>query len=295
LITIIIAVFLSNKITFPLVFIQEKFKEINLIKKHQQIVYKGKDEIGDLVNEYNCMVEELSHSMELLAKSERENAWREMAKQIAHEIKNPLTPMRLSIQFLLRSWKDKDINFDKRLDRVTRTLIEQIDTLSTIASEFSNFAKMPKANNEVFDIIARLEDCVQLFENTENVSVETDFHNLKNIFIFADKEQVGRVFINLIKNGIQALPEGKTGEIKVETSLTDRNIRVKIQDNGTGISDELKNKIFTPSFTTKSSGMGLGLAIVKSIVENANGRIWFETEVGKGTKFFVEFPTTSKK
>lgn len=296
LISIVIAVFLSNKITQPLRWLQNKFKEMELGKVNEQIHYFGNDEIGGLIKEYNRMVIELEKSIRLLKKSERESAWREMAKQIAHEIKNPLTPMKLSIQFLQRSWKtftDKEDGekFKRRLDGVSRTLIDQIDSLSAIAAEFSNFAKMPKANNEVIDIVKIITDNVRLFENTENVEVILEPHKYNSVKVFADKEQLARVFINLIKNAIQSIPDDKyDGYVYVQLFANEDIVRVKIEDNGAGIPSEIRTKLFMPSFTTKSSGTGMGLAIVKSIIENANGTIWFETEVNKGTRFFVELP-----
>jgi signal transduction histidine kinase len=288
LLSIVVAVFIANKVTQPLRFIEHRFRQIELGKKYEQIEYKGHDEIGSLVKEYNRMVVELAESIELLAKSERESAWREMAKQIAHEIKNPLTPMKLSVQFLLRSWKNKDATFDQRFERVTNTMIEQIDNLSSIAAEFSNFAKMPKANNQVFNVVNTVKDILLLFENTDNCDIKIELHNNKEVKIFADEKQISRVFINLIKNAIQSVPTNKQGFINVELLNDGENVTIMVEDNGTGITEDQRNSIFTPNFTTKSSGMGMGLAIVKNIVENANGKIWFETVIGTGTKFFVE-------
>ena len=294
LLAIVIAVVISGKITKPLRLIQKKFREIELGKKNEPISYESQDEIGSLVKEYNRMVAELSKSAELLAKSERESAWREMAKQIAHEIKNPLTPMKLSVQHLQKAWKDKAPNWDEHLSRVSKTLIKQIDTLSAIATGFSNFAQIPKANNEVVDSIVIIKNSVNLFEDTKNIKVTIDLHQNKRVNVFADKEQLLQVFNNLIKNAIQAIPDNVEGLIKIELFTSENTLKVKVVDNGKGISDELKDKLFTPNFTTKTSGMGLGLTIAKNIVENANGTIWFETEIGKGTTFFVELPVYKK-
>lgn len=291
LLTLLLAFVISNQITKPLRMLQNKFKAVQLGKKHQEILYEKEDEVGQLVKEYNLMVTKLEESVRQLAESERESAWREMAKQIAHEIKNPLTPMKLSVQLLQRSWKDNKEDFEKRLHNVSLTLIEQIDTLSSIASEFSAFAKMPKPHDEEVDISAKLRTVIQLFENTKNISITTNFHQNDSVKIFADKEQLSRVFINIIKNGIQSIPEGVQGKIFVEVKTYGNNVKVTIEDNGSGIPDDRKDKLFQPSFTTKTKGMGMGLAIVKNIINNANGEIWFESEQGKGTKFFVEFPT----
>jgi two-component system, NtrC family, nitrogen regulation sensor histidine kinase NtrY len=289
LLTIAMAVIISDQITRPLKLIQKKFSEIKLGKKNEQIHYQGKDEIAGLVDEYNRMVKELAKSVEMLARSERESAWREMAKQIAHEIKNPLTPMKLSVQHLWRSWKDNREDFDEYLERVTQTLIEQIDNLSFIASEFSNFAKMPKAINEEINLVDAIKSIIQLFENTEDVEFLFDYES-KMLPVYADKEQLSRVFINLIKNAIQSIPENRKGRIGINAVLTAGMVRVSIADNGKGIPDELHSKLFTPSFTTKSSGMGLGLTIVKNIIESFDGHITFKTKVNHGTTFLIELP-----
>ncbi|MBN1250616.1 MAG: HAMP domain-containing histidine kinase [Bacteroidales bacterium] len=286
----LVSFFMANKITQPLRMLQNKFKKIELGKQSEQIIYNKKDEIGALVSEYNRMVLKLDESIQLLAKNERESAWREMAKQIAHEIKNPLTPMKLSVQFLQRSWEDKDVNFEKKLEKSAQTLIEQINTLSSIASEFSNFAKMPKPNKEIVNIVEKIENTIVLFSNTENISITSNIDDFQELIIIADNKQVSRAFINLTKNAIQAIPSEKEGKININISKSEKLITIKIKDNGTGINNDQKEKLFIPSFTTKTSGMGMGLPIVKNIIESAEGKIWFETEIHIGTTFFIEFP-----
>jgi two-component system nitrogen regulation sensor histidine kinase NtrY len=292
LITIAMAAFISDQITRPLRMIQQKFSEIKIGKKNEVIIYHGHDEIAGLVDEYNRMVKELVKNLEILSRSERESAWREMAKQIAHEINNPLTPMKLSVQHLQRSWHDNRENFDEYLEKVSRTLIEQIDNLSFIASEFSNFAKMPKAFNEEINIVDKVRNTLTLFSNTENVDFVFE-HESEEIQVFADKEQLSRVFINLIKNAIQSIPDTRQGKVSISLILNGQMVRVSITDNGKGIPEELQGKLFTPSFTTKSSGMGLGLSIVKSIIESFGGNISFKTKVNHGTTFVFELPVQS--
>ncbi|MCU4164755.1 ATP-binding protein [Carboxylicivirga caseinilyticus] len=284
-----LAVVISRRITHPLILIQDRMAQIKLGQQNKKIGYKGEDEIGSLVKEYNRMVDELSESAEKLAKSERESAWREMAKQIAHEIKNPLTPMKLSVQYLLRAW-DEQQDFESYLHRVSKTLIEQIDQLHVIANEFSNFAKMPQANRQKVNVADKLESALSLFEKTEK-----DIHFQLNIegedlTIFADNDQLTSVFNNLLKNAVQAIPKGKKGNINISVSKKSTNVHLTFSDNGRGMDDETKNKIFMPNFTTKSSGMGLGLSIVKNIVKNSGGEIWFETTPNIGTTFYVDFP-----
>ena len=235
------------------------------------------------------MVKELEKSVDLLARSERESAWREMAKQIAHEIKNPLTPMRLSVQQLKKLWKEKREDFDKYMESVSVTLIEQIDNLSDIASEFSNFAKMPEVKPETIDVVDVTRKCVKLFEGNAAYSITFNTDS-KKLFIQSDKEQLSRVLINIIKNGIQSIPDVKKGIITVELENKKKEVEIRISDNGRGIPDEVKPKMFMPNFTTKSSGMGLGLAIVKNTVEQLKGKISFTTELEKGTEFKLIFP-----
>ncbi len=289
-ISILIAVFISGKITQPLRMLQSKFGKISFGKTNEKIQYHASDEIGVLVREYNHMVDELAVSASKLAKSERESAWREMAKQIAHEIKNPLTPMRLSAQHLQRSTETDPAKQKENIQRITQTLIEQIDHLSAIATEFSNFAKMPRANNEEVNLEAKIRKISELFLNSEQIKIDTRFDLKVPALVFADPEQLSRVFINLVKNAIQSIPEEREGKIGICLDTKQDMARIRVMDNGKGIPAELSDKLFQPNFTTKSSGMGMGLAIVKNIIENAGGIISFETEVGKGTTFIVELP-----
>jgi signal transduction histidine kinase/Ca2+/Na+ antiporter len=285
-----LAVVVSRRITHPLMVVQSKLRQLSLSGKNEKIEYKGNDEVGQLVREYNRMVSELSDSADKLAKSEREMAWREMARQIAHEIKNPLTPMKLSIQYLERANQDQAPDFDKKLKRVSSTLINQIDKLSSIASEFSNFAKMPAAKRHKVNITEVLIQCVNLFDKSKEADILIKSEGLKDYYIYADKEQMISVFNNLLKNALQSIPKSRHGLITVEVNQSAKQIIIKFKDNGTGVSKEVQEKLFVPNFTTKTSGMGLGLAIVKNIVVNTKGKIWFETEIDKGSTFFVQFP-----
>jgi len=287
--SVIVAIFIANQITHPLVLIQENLKKMQLGKRNEPIFYKRNDEIGSLVKEYNKKVEELAVSAELLARSERESAWREMAKQIAHEIKNPLTPMKLNIQHLQRA-KGEGKEYNEYIERVTSTLIEQIENLSNIATEFSNFAKIPNARNQVFKLGEQLQKVLDLFETHSRVTIDFNTNGLDYVKVNADREQLSRAIINLVKNSIQAIPEDREGKITFNLSRREHMAVIAISDNGEGISPEVRDKLFSPSFTTKTSGMGLGLSIVKNIVENFSGKLWFETQQGKGTTFYIEIP-----
>jgi nitrogen fixation/metabolism regulation signal transduction histidine kinase len=289
--SVTVAVFISYYVTKPLKLIQDKMSKIKLGRASEPIEWKEEDEIGSLVREYNRMIEELQRSAELLARSERESAWREMAKQVAHEIKNPLTPMKLSVQHLQRLMENKTPDLEEKVKKLSATLIEQIETLSTIASEFSAFAKMPKANEEKTNLREILSNAIHLFKDTVD-HTEISFHPMVtgDTYVYADKEQLLRVFNNLIKNAVQAIPEGVQGKVEILLSKKNGAFVTRVRDNGTGITEEAMDKIFVPSFTTKTGGMGLGLAMVKNIVESGSGKIWFETAKGKGTTFFVSFP-----
>ena len=291
LVTILIAIFTSNQLTKPLRMIQDSIRQMDITKRSRKIDYKVNDELGGLVKEYNRKIDELQESAQRLAQSERESAWREMAKQIAHEIKNPLTPMKLSVQHLEKAYKDKDPDLDFMFKKVSRTLIEQIDSLSHIATEFSNFAKIRINNKEEVDLIERIRTATELFDGLSKTRIHFSQGKLESAIIMADNEQVLRIFNNLIKNAVQAIPKERKGEILISIIKTEANYyQVLVKDNGKGISDEVKDRIFSPNFTTKSSGMGLGLSIVKGIIENIKGSISFTTKTGHGTEFTILFP-----
>ena len=289
-----IAMWTARSITKHITKIGEKLKETKLGKNNTPLEWESDDEIGVLIKEYNKMIRQLDSSVQKLAQSEREGAWREMAKQVAHEIKNPLTPMKLSIQYLQHAFQSRPDNVEPLLKRVSATLIEQIDNLSHIATEFSNFAKMPQAENQKLILNAHVTSVYNLFRS-ENVDMRLSVPK-EEFVVFADKNHLVRVFNNLIKNAIQAIPEDRNGVITVSLYKQDDEVAIVcVHDNGSGISDDKKEKVFVPNFTTKNSGTGLGLAISKNIIESVNGRIWFETEVGVGTKFFVELPIVEIK
>ncbi len=289
LLTIGIAILISNQISKPLELIMANLSTVNLIKHNEPIRYDGNDELGQLVKEYNRMVIELAESAAKLAQSQRETAWREMAKQIAHEIKNPLTPIKLNLQHLIKAKREGVSDWDERFERFSSTLVEQINVLSSIANEFSDFAKMPASNVSELNLGTVLEEVVSLFSGYNNVKV--NLNNLpEKIQVSADKEQLLRVFVNLVKNAIQSIDIRKKGEINIGMKLVGGKCLVTIKDNGKGIPEELRSKMFSPNFTTKSGGMGMGLAIVKGIIESINGKVWFETETNIGTTFYVEIP-----
>jgi two-component system nitrogen regulation sensor histidine kinase NtrY len=287
--SVVVAIIISNYVTQPLRLIQEKLGNIKLGRFNEPIEWKQNDEIGNLVAEYNRMIFELMQSAELLAKSERESAWREMAKQVAHEIKNPLTPMKLSVQHLQRLHDDGSPDFDEKVKQLSQTIIEQIDMLSNIATAFSSFAKMPKPSLEKINLNEVIMNSISLFNESGNIQLKHKF-NIEKACVMADKEQLLRVFNNLIKNAMQSIPSDKQGVIKIELSQNNDFYIVSVRDNGEGIKPENMEKIFVPNFTTKSTGSGLGLAIVKNIIDNFEGKISFENNPKEGTTFFVSLP-----
>jgi signal transduction histidine kinase len=284
----IVALFITTRITNSFAVIGEQMKKINLGTINEAIIWHRQDEIGSLVNEYNKMLGKLDESAAALAKTEREGAWREMAKQVAHEIKNPLTPMKLSMQFLQRSIENNAPDVKELTINVAKTLVEQIDHLSQIASEFSQFANIENAKKERLNINESLLSIKQLYDGNETIRMRWTLLD-KPVFIYADKTHINRLFTNLIQNALQAVPDNQVPKISVEETFKDDKLLIKIKDNGEGIPEDSKPKIFTPNFTTKTSGTGLGLAMCKRIVEQSNGTIWFETSDG-GTTFFILFP-----
>lgn len=295
LVTLLVSVLLADRITQPLRMIQSRIAQVSLSKKNEMIRYDRNDEIKGLVEEYNYMVQELERSAGLLAQSERESAWREMAKQIAHEIKNPLTPMKLNVQHLQRALAAGEED-PEMIQRISATLIEQIDSLSAIANEFSDFAKMPKAKNVRINLAVKLKSLLRLFENTEKAHISLDLGGNQKVYVVADHEQLMRVFINLVKNGLQAIPDNREGMIRIKLEVeSNHKARIMVSDNGKGIPEAIRDKLFQPNFTTKSAGMGMGLAISYNIVRSLGGRIWYDTTINQGTTFFVELPLSGKK
>jgi two-component system nitrogen regulation sensor histidine kinase NtrY len=282
------AYFLSSYITKSLKTISDKLGETSLNQKNEKIVLEASSkEINLLINAYNAMVDELEKSALKLAQNEREEAWQEMAKQVAHEIKNPLTPMRLTVQNFQRKFDANDPNLQQKIKDYSETLIQQIDTMNSVASAFSNFASMPAQQDETLNVVEVVELAMDIF-NEEYIHFKAE-----EIVIISkiDKTQLIRIITNLVKNAIQAFPENKENKavcVNIKKVLND--VIITVTDNGIGIAKEDFNRVFEPKFTTKSSGMGLGLGIIKNIIENYKGAITLESQQGKGTTFTVSLP-----
>ncbi|MCB0657710.1 MAG: hypothetical protein KDC57_16310 [Saprospiraceae bacterium] len=289
-----VAIAVANSITRPLFALGENLKQIKLGQPNKKLHWDNMDEVGELINNYNEMIQKLEDSAQFLAHTEREMAWREMAKQVAHEIKNPLTPMKLSIQHMQMAIRSRPEEIQQVVDRVSHTLVEQIDNLSQIASEFSNFAKMPQPENEkviLNEIVANVHD---LFRKREDMDISL-YVPMDEIYVFADKNHLLRVLNNLVKNATQSIPKSRRGKIMIRLYKEGDHARIEVEDNGIGIPENMKDKVFYPNFTTKSSGTGLGLAISYNIIESFNGKIYFRTELNKGSTFIIDLPLMHMK
>ena len=286
---ILLAYFLSSYITRSIQTISGKIKETRLNKRNEKITlnYSASSEINSLVEAYNSMIDQLEDSAVRLAQSEREQAWREMAKQVAHEIKNPLTPMRLSVQSFERKFDPNDPNIKQKMSEYSETLIQQIDVMSSIASAFSDFAKMPSQKREKLDVVDVVKHALDIFTEgyIEYIPNETQ------IFANLDKTQLIRIITNLVKNATQAMTlQEKDPKIEVKVASEGTNVKITVSDNGRGIKEENKKLIFEPKFTTKTSGMGLGLPMIKKIIEAYDGTISFTSKEEIGTVFTVILP-----
>lgn len=291
LVAFAVAYFLSSYITKSLKTISDKLSETSLTQKNEKIVLEANSkEINLLIKAYNAMVDELEESAMKLAQSEREEAWREMAKQVAHEIKNPLTPMRLTVQSFQRKFDVNDPNLKQKINDYSETLIQQIDTMSSVASAFSNFASMPAQQNETLNVVEVVELTMDIF-NEDFVRFTAEE---KEIISIIDRTQLIRVITNLVKNAIQSIPEIQEKKMVLVAIKRELNqVIITVSDNGIGIAREDFNRIFEPKFTTKSSGMGLGLSIIKNIIENYNGSITVASQKEKGTTFRVSLPISN--
>ena len=288
LLSVSAAIWIANQLTEPLANISENLRSFRIGENRPLDWENEEDEIGELVRAYNEAIEQVEVSASQLRQSEREKAWREMARQVAHEIKNPLTPMKLSIQYLLHAYQREPERIGTLLPDAAATLSEQMDGLARIATEFSNFAQMPQAENQPVPLSEALLVSVELFrQGQDTLHVELPE---AEVWVFADRRLLVRVFNNLLQNAFQAIPPDRVPAIQVELSTFGRLARIRFRDNGTGIPAAIQESVFYPNFTTKSSGMGLGLAICRNIILQAGGNIYFQTFENQGTEFIIELP-----
>jgi nitrogen fixation/metabolism regulation signal transduction histidine kinase len=302
------ALFLSNALAQPIARLRAGLEAVGEGRYARRLPVDTRDEIGELVQTFNEMREQLAESRRRLSQQERELAWREMARQVAHEIKNPLTPMKLSVQHMRRAFQrlrvpateratgDDDMQqFAGIFDRITNTLIEQIDTLARIANEFSSFARLPERVMEALNVNDVIREAAALMQEEAGATIALDLYDAP-LVVQADREELRRIYINLIKNAIQAVPSDREGRIRIATAPdadtidAARRVQSWVSDNGVGIPPEQRSHIFQPNFSTKTSGTGLGLAIAQKTVRELNGEIGFQTKSGEGTTFWIHLP-----
>lgn len=294
LIFITIVLIITRRITKPLVSLQDKMRQVDINKTNEQLEWKSNDEIGALINQYNLLVVELEKSAAELRRTATESAWRGVARQVAHEIKNSLTPMRLSVQMLQRSAEQQGGEMDERIQRTTRTLLEQIDTLSDIASSFSSYAKLPENHPQPLDLAELVSNVVNLYDNIDNITFQYVVDSSVDYTFNGDKTNLNSTVSNIIKNATQAIGDKPDGRIDVSLNATETAFVIKVKDNGKGIKEEDKKMIFLPNFTTKSGGSGVGLSLTYNIVHAAGGDITFESTEGEGATFVIELPRSEK-
>lgn len=279
----------SKSLTSQINRIAGRLQQTQVVAQNKRIEYSRNDELKTIVDSYNMMIDKLNDQSKQLLKNEREETWREAARQVAHEIKNPLTPMRLQIQSFQRKFDPKREDIDERVNEFSKGLIVQIDNLSKIATAFSDFTKMPVRKDEIIDLIGGIETAIEVFDSNV-VRLNAD---RESINIHFDPNYLVRVITNLVKNAIQAIPRGRKPEVLIKVTTESQLVSINIIDNGNGIPDSIKDRLFEPKFTTKSSGSGLGLAMVKKIIEEYNGSISFKNNTYQGATFIVNLPLSS--
>ena len=287
LIASVLAILIASTITKPLSLLNQKLASFKLGKRNELISWDREDEVGQLINNYNNLVRQLENSAQLLAKTERDNAWREMAKQVAHEIKNPLTPMKMYIQHLEKAIKQQPDRAAEISKKISLTLLEQVENLTQIADSFSNFAELPQSSNEKIEINSVVEKVHNLFRKRGDMDIVLS-EPMDPIYVYADKNQLIRILNNLVKNAIESIPKNRKGKISMSLTSKENKAIICVEDNGEGIAEDMQEKIFQPKFTTKDSGSGLGLAIASNMIESMNGRLYFTSKEHVGTRFYIE-------
>ncbi len=293
LLFLLLSYFASSSITRPLRIMTQKIRQTNLDRLNQTIAWKSDDEIGELAKEYNRMLAKLEESKFSLAQSEKQSAWREMARQVAHEIKNPLTPMKLTLQQLQRKLSDINAVNDRGVNRTLDSLLDQIDNISDIATSFSEFANMPMPQNELLELTSVVHKAADLYADDKQVDIRRHIEN-GPVWVMGDRQLFMRIVTNLIINGIQSVPADERPVIDLRLFTTDDKANVEVHDNGKGIPEPIRAKVFLPNFSTKKGGTGIGLALSKRGIEHAGGSIWFETTINSGTSFFIAMPLTNR-
>jgi nitrogen fixation/metabolism regulation signal transduction histidine kinase len=291
ILAILLAFVITNQFVRPLRIISAYFADLKIGQANTRIAFNRKDEIGRLIMLYNSMVDQLEDAVVRLREKERESAWKDVARQVAHEIKNPLTPIKLGLQFLIHARRRNDPDWELKFTSFSESLFQQIESLNQLANSFSEFTQLPESeyrNELLAELINNSAIVLNDFKGTFQI-----VNNSPERVIYCDKNQISRVLINLFKNAMQAIPEQISGVIQVKVTVQGKEIVIQLTDNGIGISKLDEHKIFSPNFTTKSGGMGIGLFMSKVIIEGHGGRIWFESDSGKGTIFYISLPLST--
>jgi two-component system, NtrC family, nitrogen regulation sensor histidine kinase NtrY len=286
---LLLSYIVAERLTYPLRFITQSLRRTSLTKMNTPLTWPAHDEIGFMVKEYNAMLYKLSESKSELEQTQREKAWREIAQQVAHEIKNPLTPMKLTLQQLERALHS-GVNSNEKTQKAIAALLGQVDTLDQIASSFSGFVKMPEPVIQQVELVSIVKRVVDLHSPTGEIIFKTA---VREAWIAGDAQLLSRTFSNIILNGIQAAVPGHPINIEVVIEVVNSICTIAFRDNGKGIDPAIADRVFVPHFSTKKSGSGLGLAIAKQGIEQMNGKIWFETKPGQGTTFFISLPLST--
>ena len=279
---------ISNNLTRAVTKFSDKINQITLVENDPKpIKYYHNDELNQLVKAYNKMILQIQEQKQRLSFKEKEEAWREMAKQVAHEVKNPLTPMKLTIQNFERKFDPADPDIRDKVKHLSRTLVDQIDLVATVASAFSQFAQLPEKNNEIFDLNKEIKNIINVFSDEKIY-----FHSNRDIIMIEmDKIYLSRIITNLVANSRQAKHDDRDNIINLDVEQRQKRVIITVDDNGTGIPEELYDRIFEPNFTSKTSGTGLGLTMVRKMVEDYKGEISVKSELGKGSTFTISLPT----
>ena len=291
--SLLLVLSITKNLTRPLALLQEGIDKMKIDQKNEPIEWNSNDEIGELVKQYNQLIVKLEESANELKRTTTERAWRDVARQVAHEIKNSLTPMRLSVQMLQRSMEKGDADIDEKVRRTSATLIEQIDALSDIASSFSSYAKLPENHPAPLDLAELIQNVVNLYDNADNITFRFDYDPSANHTYNGDKTNLNSAVGNLVKNAVQAIGSKPDGRIEVALKATETDFIISVKDNGKGIKEEDKSRIFLPNFTTKTGGSGVGLSLTYNIVQSAGGTISFESEEGEGATFTIVLPKSN--
>ncbi|MPR32568.1 ATP-binding protein [Salmonirosea aquatica] len=279
----------ANLLIEPLRVLARKISTTNLNQLNDPLPWHSNDEIGSVIKKYNQMLVNLDHNKQALSSNEKQSAWREMARQVAHEIKNPLTPMKLTLQQLQRTIRRDDPEALEKVNRAMESIIKQIDTIGYIAQSFSDIARMPPPKNELFEVTSVVNKAYELYSSDDTVTFRREI-TPGPLYVIGDRQQFGSSISNLIINARQSVPESRPAQVTVRLYTYNETIIVEVEDNGTGIPQNIRSRVFLPNFTTREGGTGLGLAMAKRIIEYAGGSIWFETEEGIGTTFFLSLP-----